>query len=246
MTRRHSGTCVFCGRSGRLTKEDLISTWVGKEIRRLHGDPRTLSIELDANQQGLVSQHQKVVGSASSIKLPLVCEPCNKKWMSKIELDASSVLRPTLSGGSVTITPAQQKVIARWATLKALTCDLRRPNASPVVFPDDLHAFYATRNPAQQFQVWMAEYRGHLDHIVWFARWATLTDTAFKGLPARTPHGQVFTLVFGHLVMQSVFVGLRGREIPLGYQRNESDDAVRVWPAPGGENPLAARGTDGW
>jgi len=191
-----------------------------------------LFIETDTNDLGaMINQHQKLVGSAASLKLPVVCPNCNKKWMGNIELNASAILRPALAGQGITISPAQQRIVARWAALKAMLYDLRRPNDHPVVLDADLKAFYAVRNPPPQFQLRLGQYKGQLKHSGFHLRATTFATQTFGELPAGEPHAELLTVIFGELIVHSVLVGLRGRDVPGLYQRGELDLAmVRVWP----------------
>lgn len=62
----------------------------------------------------------------------------------------------------------------------------------------------------------------------------TYSPNDYKDFPAGTPHAQFLTLIFGELILQSVFIGHRGRVTISAYQRPEGDPfTVIAWPMGG-------------
>lgn len=231
MAKTHWGECVFCGNSDKLSEEDPLPKWVSRELQRLHPHDYVWAVDIDLNESEIIRHVGKKVGSPSTVKLPVVCEPCNNGWMSDIENATQIFMLASLGGVPIEITSEQQHTLATWGTLKALTYDLKQPNYTPVVSSQDLQLFYAERKPPTQFKMWLGHYSGHTDHLAFVLREATAAVEDYDGFRAGTPHAQILNLVFGDLVVQSIFVGVEGRRVPSAYGRLPVDpSAVRVWP----------------
>ena len=79
--------------------------------------------------------------------------------------------------------------------------------------------------------MWLGHYSSHTDHLAFVLREATTSAEDYDGFRAGTPHPQILNLVFGDLVVQSIFVGVEGRRVPSAYGRLPIDpSAVSVWP----------------
>ena len=235
MSKKRKGRCVFCGAHGQLTDEDPLPKWVAEEFRRLYPAMHSVwSTQLETEGDQVIYSHGKKVGSAAAIKLPVVCAACNGGWMGLIEKTTKRFLVPTISGGAITLTPEHQMELGKWGTLKALTYALVKPNDTQVVFAPDLHAFFAARKPPPGFQMWLARYAGHPSHLAFHVRGTAYTSGPYEDIPDGTPHAQLLTFVYGELVVQSVYVGLRTRRLPGGYRRSDDDPySICVWPPSG-------------
>lgn len=55
-----------------------------------------------------------VGGRSTSLKIPLVCAACNNGWMSQLEQATKVVLGPMLTNQPVTLSVADQRLLARW------------------------------------------------------------------------------------------------------------------------------------
>jgi hypothetical protein len=161
-----------------------------------------------------------------------LCDPCNKR-MGKLEEAVSPILKPALGGQPISITNNDQRSLARWGTLKALAYDAHTSAQPKVAIEDDYSAFYAMTRPAPELHLWLGRYDGHLHELAFFVRDSTYCPTDLPRLPAGTPHAQFLTIRFGRLIMQSVFIGVRGRAAPSLYRHPDGIDAfaVQAWPA---------------
>ena len=202
--------------------------WVTKEIRRLYPDMAVTSTQFTYTQGAVQHSHTKPVGSVSNIKLPIVCGPCNNVWMSQLENRAGRQLVAAIGDTSLTLVPEAQSDIAKWMTLKALTFDLGEPNPMRVVTDDDLHAFYATRSPQPQFVVRLARYgEPHLGHLIFFNRRGYAYPESREDVFA---YAQILTLVFGRLVIQSIYVPVANQSLPSVLYRRPIPYDIVIWP----------------
>ena len=234
MSKKKRDRCLFCGTYGEMTDEDVVSLWIARELKQLyHPDTDVMSVSVEAHGSAILHQHVVRAGNAGTMKLPQLCEPCNKE-MGALEKRASLILRPTIGGTPVSISPADQLTLGTWGTLKALTYDAYPTSEPKVSGRPDLRAFYASPRPAPDFSMWLGRFNGVPGHLVDFAfhvRDTTFSPFPYPGLPAGTPHAQLMTLRFGRLVLQSVFVGVRGRVSPSSYDRPPNEAfTIKVWP----------------
>ena len=153
--------------------------------------------------------------------------------MSGIEKAAARVLTPTLGGTPIDMSTAEQVAVARWAALKSLVYSLRKPNPGCAITSTDLHDFFLSKRAPTDFRVWLSHYPGHSStFLVNHVRDNTWSPYDFPGFPSGTPHAQTLALVYGDLVVQTVFVSLRARHVPAHYERPTDDSvSIRVWPA---------------
>lgn len=117
-------TCIFCGQRRSRAREDIVSKWVSEEIGGVG--------PFDTDHIGIVpgapqSARRSRSGSLASLKLHDVCASCNSGWMSRLEDNVKPVLIPMIQGRPTTLSVAQQRLIAAWAQLKALTLDAYYP-----------------------------------------------------------------------------------------------------------------------
>ena len=102
------------------------------------------------------------------IKVKRVCKSCNNGWMSRLENDVQPILRPmmTASGGTISLSPNDQEVLARWIYKTVLMADFaltpdkyRIPHPTPIP-KSDYSTFYAHRTPPNSAVIWTAGYTG--------------------------------------------------------------------------------------
>jgi hypothetical protein len=233
MSKKKRGKCVFCGERTDMTVEDVVPHWAARELRRLHPHQYVQAVTALTDGNDVLRIRQTKVGSAAAVKLPLVCAHCNNVMGREMEDPTSKLLKPMLGGTPTDLTAADCTTIAGWGTLKALCYDIIEPDPGRVVFAGEMRSFYALRKPAPQFKMWLGKFEGHESDLAWHGRSHTTSHTDLPGFPAGTPHAQVLTRILGDLIMQSVFVGIRGRGFPSGYERPELDPfTIQVWPPP--------------
>lgn len=86
--------CPLCTASGRTTAEDVLPIWVRRTLLGIVG--------LEADQQ-------------APARLTLrICQSCNGRLGAVFENIAAPILKPMMTRQSVSLTPAQQKIVASW------------------------------------------------------------------------------------------------------------------------------------
>lgn len=97
--------CIFCGASGPLTLEHIMSKWISEHLKG--GEP------------SIRYRHEKGTGVgagwpkefvAELVKLAprVVCGTCNSGWMNDLETEMRSILPPMFSGQQTVLSLVQQ------------------------------------------------------------------------------------------------------------------------------------------
>jgi hypothetical protein len=225
------GVCIFCGTYGPLSREDPIPRWMADVLRQFSTGPEILLTRSQVDKGDVIWTHTRKVGAASAYKVRRVCQKsCNGGWMADLEREAKPILTPLVRGERRGLLAADQEVIARWMVLKALFFDLVEA-ADDTAAEVDFKSYFASRTPPERFEVWLARYEPEALHVLQHYRSSFRTRIPLEGIPANTPHSQFLTLVFGHLILQSIFVNQQTVTYPPTYSRPEPEPhIVRVWP----------------
>ena len=118
--------CIFCGSKGPLTNEHIIPRWVHPYIPRTARSYRTLRAV--QHQDRSTFKIGRRSGDPRDWKVRCVCgNVCNNGWMRQLEHKVRPILVPILTGKHTRISPAQQKIIAAWATMKAMVAEYDDP-----------------------------------------------------------------------------------------------------------------------
>jgi hypothetical protein len=221
-----SGTCIFCGFSGKLTGEHVFGDWLSR-------------IELDRDPVPHGTGWLNRVGRELGVRPPFqqkvrdVCGRCNSGWMSRLEDVAKRVLTPLILGKRGRIEVRDQAAVAMWAQKTALVAMLVSPEserASGYGLPAaEYRALYARREqmeplPASQF--WAGRYDGVRG---WSVRVTPLV-VAVEGLPEpEWPRAYAMTSVLGQLVVH----GVRFTTPALQVEVSTGRDMPQLWPPAG-------------
>jgi hypothetical protein len=123
-----------------MTKEHAIPQWVSKDLGVIRVDPMTKG-------SGAVVRPM----NGLDVVVKDVCASCNGGWMSKLEVGFQHSVSGILTGQGmpITITPAEQDVLALWATKTGymITTGTAFATGGAVVPPEHLTTLYRSRRP---------------------------------------------------------------------------------------------------
>jgi hypothetical protein len=213
------GPCVFCPRTAKYGKEDIVPKWAAEIIRGGEPDPwRNLLFSAEGRPT-------KLVGSASTYKLLGICEECNNGWMSDIETDVIEVATKMIKGESLTLSESDQTALATWGALKALCFD--RWDGTGYFAEADFREFHRTRKPPEGFCAWVACFPPH----PWI-RAFRVSSPLFQlgrgpGSPGEVPMDS--TLEIGCFVIRFLAVPGRMRDQEWA-SINHGDYDQQIWP----------------
>ena len=134
------------------------------------------------------------------IRMRCVCQKCNNGWMSDIESENKPHMLAMMNGKAIVLEPTQQKLLTRWAILKAMIIDGSSPKRRSIPFYD--HSERASmKPPLRSLPVGTFTWIGRLS--VKAGLHAGLTDTFGRiDNVAKASHGCITTIIVGHLVIQ--------------------------------------------
>lgn len=112
--------CIFCNHRKPGSDEDIIPQWLDNEL----GPTGQITTDFVTVMPGQPAQsRQRVSGNLATLKLTRVCRDCNTQWMSNLENKTKPLLIPLIRGNSRSLDESEQRQIAAWCQLKALTLD---------------------------------------------------------------------------------------------------------------------------
>ena len=163
--------CIFCGNSS-TTKEHVWSKWTYAFVPRealKHDRIRTSTSRNDARIAGITTA-KAYNGGVNTIKLKVVCGPCNNGWMSKLDKAAKRVLIPLITGDAALLAESDQALVAAWIAMKIMVCEFEEPETVVTPQSEREHVMRTQSAPAT-WQIWIANHRDR--------RW---TNSFYRGL----------------------------------------------------------------
>jgi hypothetical protein len=116
---REPKRCIFCGSSDPLTREHLFSNWTRRFVPRTTKDYTSVRATSYHDRTDFVLVKRQ--GDIRDSQIKCVCERvCNNGWMRKLENAARDIMIPLIKGEEVRLTPADQRILAGWAAMKAM------------------------------------------------------------------------------------------------------------------------------
>ncbi len=230
MTKPRFGPCLFCDEASRYEKEDVLPVWLAEVLRQMNPGMKYDSHRMRVREGRIDRQHiSRGHGSVAGVhKLPIVCRSCNGGWMSEIEQHAKPILTPLVQGLRTTLTVQDQYTVSLWMTLKSLMYELL-DWSHHFIRPEYFQTFFTIRKPPPNFRVCLAEFGGGLNQVASYVRVPLIGHESDKP-PTPGPNLQLLTLIFGHLVIQSV-LPFDGTVSALRYEPpTPTTTFVSIWP----------------
>jgi hypothetical protein len=104
----------------------------------------------------LPAQQRIRAGTPLNSKVPVVCEPCNNGWLSRIHETAKPHLIPLIKGLPCAIGEEAQSKVATWATMATMTGEfIHRKPTSVAVSQRERRYFMHARMPLQNWRIWI-------------------------------------------------------------------------------------------
>lgn len=139
--KKYTGTCIYCGHTGKMSKEHVFSNWLGELF------------EKDQQRNDAVLAHtfgkfppkvevKKVSGAIHTRKEPVVCENCNNNWMSTIVENAKPIeSRLVASKDFIEISGDDQIFLKKKIALTAMTMDSVHTEKNQYLAEEDRYDF---------------------------------------------------------------------------------------------------------
>jgi len=102
--------CIFCPQPAN-SAEDIWSSWILEELK----PSQPIRITRGKIKSEWIDDPR--------VRVKCVCKKCNNEWMSDIENENKPHMLPMINGKPAVLEPKKQKLLTRWAILKAMVID---------------------------------------------------------------------------------------------------------------------------
>jgi hypothetical protein len=179
-----SKQCLFCPNPVD-SAEHIWSHWILEDLR----PTEPIQIKIGKAVRKLVDDPE--------VRIKCVCQRCNNGWMSEIESENKPHMLALMNDKPTLLTPTQQKILARWAILKAIVLDGSSKRRIPFYSESER---ISMKPPSRSLPVGTLTWIGRLSVKAFHAG---LMDTfgQINDIP-KAFRGCVTTIVVGHLVIQ--------------------------------------------
>ena len=155
-------SCIFCGGSGKLTKEHVCPQWASQlpEIAPalLQRGPTVPASPINITRQNADGDWVEVeelrsqrTAGLQAVTVRKVCASCNNGWLSSLEVSVKPLLEKMIRG-PVTLEAEQQETLATWAVKTTLTYGLFQPQTNGYSSPS-YRKFHAAKRPIEGARV---------------------------------------------------------------------------------------------
>ena len=148
VTTNMANKCIFCGGSGKKSKEHIWSEWIHAYLPKQGDGYHFSEVQTAKWDEHLSTEKIKRQGYLSSKKLRVVCRSCNSGWMSKLETEVRPVLELILRKEVFDISPSDQIVLSRWVAMKVIVGEHSEGNTHVTPFSDRNALMMEGRVPA--------------------------------------------------------------------------------------------------
>jgi hypothetical protein len=219
------GACIWCGNPGK-SREDIISRWVDKAFELPPGWSSDELVLVKQDDFGSKRTPVSRIANKSAASRG-VCPECNSGWMSRLESEVKPSVARMMNGREASLSPSDQLTIATWASMKAICYDGDYRNKdSGLSSVEARTAVFEHRRPPAHFAVLLGAYcrPGQFFTVLPYGQ-----GTGEKGQPLTQ---WVFTMLFGHLIVQ--VQGKSGAVVPGSLEVAPNGvhlgDRFTVWP----------------
>ena len=164
-TSKHE--CIFCGVTGRLTREHFSPRWLRPYVGGLF-DRTAHSVTLAGFPPTQGKLHRP--GAPHTQSLRILCERCNHVRMGRLQERAKPYLLPLVQGDWSDLSRPKTSIIATWAVMTTMVIERAHPETA-ITSRDTRHAFATTLEIPSDWSVWIGRYSGShsgaFNHVAW-------------------------------------------------------------------------------
>lgn len=189
--------CIFCGLAfgpeRPRSKEHIWPKWMHSLLPEKQGAQRLFAETEPIGTRPFGRVLHK------HFKPQVVCEPCNNRWMSHLEIATKPILLPLMLGEAQHINSDAQATLATWACLKSMVAEFSDP-ATRATSAADLKRMYDEHLPPPQATLWIGEHAG----TEWTTRYRhqgmRISHGVVRPGDGSLPNGQVTTFAVGRVI----------------------------------------------
>lgn len=224
------GFCIFCGKTG-LTKEHLISQWIGKIIperieRFANNQSRTFFRDGKLHLVPPVPV-RKFNHDISALKHRVVCVKCNGGWMSQLESTVQPYLSELITGKNITLSEIDVFNLCRWVILKCIIGEHIDPNN--IAIHHEQRKQIMNGVIPNNWNIWLGKYGGEGRAIRHTNSFGTLVlSDQLKNLPSKHNFYSSY-FILGELFIQTTWCALFEKD-EFPYNKKLNEKIVQIWP----------------
>lgn len=223
------GECIFCGQGG-LTKEHFYPSWMHPFIpnNTLRGEKVITSHPVKGET---IERDSSGNAGLHTMKLRVVCAPCNNGWMNRLENEARPTLTKMILGQRHLISDDQQEKVAKWCVAKVIVAE-HATGAVPMTPPADRQSFAHSREIPDYFRVYVCAHK--LEPQLGYTR-RTSTVSLARGRPVPELQGmrrnvQQVSFFMGKALVHVNAARVEGFAIEDRFQMPLVHKDMRFWP----------------
>lgn len=249
---RGTDRCIFCG--GKPTnKEHVYSKWTHRHVKKVRGKYKSLRVirKPDGSEERTEGRGK---GDIHDWQVKCVDEQCNNGWMrTQLEDKAKLVLTPLIRGEITLLSPQSCRIIAGWATLKAIIGEYEFPD----MITWDATARARLRRvrlpPPDICKIWIGYYPRKLLSGDWshapFPYFAGKENRKRFGKPTTEFNCAATTQILGNLLIHTIHASSRSLFRIFRFAPQVGRKLRMIWPIPGEQiawpiDPLSKTETD--
>ncbi len=124
-----SGTCVYCGYTGALSREHIFGRWLNERYKRTERETRHDLTRPDKHafwgefESIANSEHHRSSGYSEVVHN--VCEDCNNGWMSSLQNEAQPVVASLADGFWPRFTEPARHSLVRWVAMVMINLETK-------------------------------------------------------------------------------------------------------------------------
>lgn len=220
--------CIFCGAEDqKISKEHLWSKWMPDHVEGLSGGTSSRILGTGA---GKITRRDDWPSHGFDREISGPCKPCNEGWMEALEREAAPLLIPMLHNQEKALRPEEQRIVARWATLKMLVAQESHGEMTRVIPSDRYRLFYTNRSLPVGAQVWIGRHSGAGSWPTNYQYRELFMTMQGQDEPS-LPNAYVLGFTIGYLAF--VYWGHEMRHGPRADVQEIEPFLSQVWPATG-------------
>jgi len=197
------GTCIFCGTTGKMTKEHIFPKWL-----QLH-----LGVKKDPLEISFYSEKPETVRTLTynTHVNRNVCAECNNGWMSRLETEAKPILLSLIDNNiSHKFSDEQVHTLGLWIFKTVLT--LHDVNPHPKRIPSRHYELAYKRTAPANFFITLARLKEQQKHPSWIqdVNWVGLPQSYYQNNETNEKIKTSYRVVigFGHFAASIIYLPL--------------------------------------
>ncbi len=207
--KQQAGLCVFCGRSGSLSKQHIFPNRLRRLLPRdaINHTGHLINISYADNTTIISPELPKTKnGHLGTKQLRIVCRECNAGWMNDIEKRSFVFIEPMIAGLNVLLDSSAQQALASFCAIFFSVADREHVPTSGIGQKERTYVF-ENRKPPTTWNLFIGRTNSN-DWRFRFKHHGMTIGSSTSGIPIPPKNNsQVCTAGFGGLLFHAISNG---------------------------------------